>query len=944
MLLCVASEVALLADLTIQAGPISVTSFGNPFQLGLLCLAIRTWAFGWPKLSSSGARKAMTVSLLLLAIPLLQPHADSDGDFHYAYLRSMVIDGDFSLVNEAAWYASGWMRDITTIISDATGYGYSGHTIGLAVLAAPLYVPTHWVMEWLASAGLVALADGYTVPEKMAVALTTLLGVLVGALFTYRIVKRWTSPFPAAMATTVAVLGSPLLCYGYHEGSFAHGLTFGLIAWWFALWLSWRGDLRLSRLARLGLFLGFASIVRPQCALFLVLPWIDKIILKRSTHGKLEAREVNAAVGAGALMVGAFMVGFAPQMLVWYLERGSVLSAPQGPDYLDFTRLAHLKVLFHWNHGLFTWHPIHLIGLLGLVLLRGRTQGFISLLLFGFLLQLSVNAAALDWHAGGAFGQRRLETVIPLAAVGVGALLEWSSKRGFTRAAASVFGVVVVVWNLFLLAQVAEGPIYYTSPIDPGTIWRSQWGIGAERLAMVVPQSPGWRLLRTSANGGFAVFTAALALLAALGWALAWITALLTRGLAPQLARRSGGFPAAWVLVSVLVAAPFTLAHISSERVSVLVRHEGLLKTRNLRLTNLDCFQGCGLGETIPPGERWWEILPHPIHERRVTLVGWLGDTEKWTEGQEIGRIDFHLESGDVVREPLISGKHIRPRNYAYLGDGDIRLKAGEFARTWVEPTSTAQDRPYVSTAASFVVRATSPITAIGITQHAAATYHLDGIAFTEPSPGSQADDSAAEPLLAEMAEPGRAVDFSDVANSDYRYNPFRIHNSDGRWPFYPSLEARWWRASGLRFFIAPPRTQDGPWSTLTTAFADGVAHRVAISGEIRKLAFLWSAFETYDVGLHKRLPVPLADVEIHFPSGRIQHAPVVAHRDVWDYNDRYSSEARQLRTDGFHKAKLHWTEVGVLPEDEPVSHLVIRDINGPSPAGIALFAITAYP
>ena len=844
MLLCLAVMIMLLADVTIQTERLSLTSYGNPFRFGLLLAALRAWIFGWPRLTSRGARRALVFALLLFAIPLLQPHADSDGDFCYAYLRSMVIDGDFSLVNEAAWYATGWMRDIATIISDGTGYGYSGHTIGLAVLAAPLYIPVHMAMEWMAAHNLTALADGYTAPEKLAVALATLLGLLTGAVFNYRIARRWSSPFPAALATATAILASPLLCYGYHEGSFAHGLTFGLMAWWFALWLAWRGNLSFPRLARLGLFLGLTCIVRPQCALFLLLPWIDRITFSRRRAGMPDVSEVNAAVSAGALLVGAFLVGFLPQMLVWHFERGSMFSTPQGPDYLDFTRLAHLKVLFHWNHGLFTWHPVHLIGLLGLLMIRGRTRGFALLLLAGFAMQVSINAAAVDWHAGGAFGQRRLETAIPMAALGLAALLEWASKRAAARAAGSVLCVLLVVWNLLLFAQVAEGPIYYTNPIDPGTIWDSQWETGPESLAAVVPQSPAWRMLRLAVDEGGSILLAKLALLAAAGLGLAWITALLTRWLGPRMLRRTRGTPALWLLAPVLIAAPFLLAHANTERMTILVRHEGVLKTRDLRLNARERFQGCGLHEVIQPGEPWWEIMPHPIVTGGVTIVGWLEDADRWVDGQELGWIDFHLDSGEMIRKPLISGKHLLPRNHACLMEDGAALDAHDFARAWVEPTSAAQTRPYLSLTASFAVEAATPITAIGITQNAGTAYHLEGIAFAgtalelpEPSGLSSM----------ERTEPGRAVDFSIVANSDYRFNPFRVHNTDKRWPFYPDLQSGWWRASGRRFLIAPPHAGDGPWPTLTTAYADSAAYEIPLPDGIERLVFLWSAFMTYD-------------------------------------------------------------------------------------------------
>ncbi len=130
----------------------------------------------------------------------------------------------------------------------------------------------------------------------------------------------------------------------------------------------------------------------------------------------------------------------------------------------------------------------------------------------------------------------------------------------------------------------------------------------------------------------------------------------------------------------------------------------------------------------------------------------------------------------------------------------------------------------------------------------------------------------------------------------------------------------------------------------LTTANCDGTVWTLPLDQEIRRLQFLWCAFETLDPKLKTRNSRLLADIELFFPSGKVERIPIFSHRDVWDYRDRYASSKHQLRSDGFYHAKLHWQEVLVRSNDEAPIELVIRDANGRDSSGLALFAITAYP
>jgi hypothetical protein len=110
---------------------------------------------------------------------------------------------------------------------------------------------------------------------------------------------------------------------------------------------------------------------------------------------------------------------FAPQMIVWNVLYGQPFTGPQGPSFLRWSEPHVIDVLFSDNHGLFTWTPIVLLSLIGVVRLARRVPGLA--LPVGVVVAGSwyVNAAVADWWGGEAFGARRFLSLFPLFTLGL---------------------------------------------------------------------------------------------------------------------------------------------------------------------------------------------------------------------------------------------------------------------------------------------------------------------------------------------------------------------------------------------------------------------------------------------------------------------------------------------------------------------------------------------
>ena len=162
---------------------------------------------------------------------------------------------------------------------------------------------------------------------------------------------------------------------------------------------------------------------------------------------------------------GAALIVFFPQMLGWHSVYGSWLVVPQGREFFDFAPARLVWSLFSPHSGQLVWHPILIVGCVGLVLLVRRQDDL------GRLMRWALVAAALavvvdgglinedEWFLGGRFGRRRLTCLSPLFALGLAAFFHgfWSRRAGVVMSA----GVLLAAANngaLFLGTELQGKP------------------------------------------------------------------------------------------------------------------------------------------------------------------------------------------------------------------------------------------------------------------------------------------------------------------------------------------------------------------------------------------------------------------------------------------------------------------------------------------------------
>jgi hypothetical protein len=384
-----------------------------------------------------------------------------DGAAYYSWLRSAVIDGDLDTGDEIKHFEELQEADVQSQRwndqhgRSATGLWINHWPVGSAVLWSPFFLAAHGAVRGLSAVGVQIPADGYSQPYVWLTMLGTTLWGLAGLLMVYRIGRSLFDDFSATLASICAWLASPLVFYMFVSPAMAHSNDVFANALFLWVWFVTRERRTAKGWFALGLAAGLAAMVRNQNALLVVFPGLE--LAWTLLHAR-SARALPTALrplGHGVLLAVGALLAFLPQMVVWQAVFGSflVLNPQQVSSGLGFDWSApHLLDSLFSSRGVFVWHPVLLLGALGLSPLARRDRRLALFLAINMLLQAYLIGSWDAWQGTPAFGARYFLCLLPGFQLGLTALVAWARRRASVSVLAGA-GAALVVWNGGLLVQ-----------------------------------------------------------------------------------------------------------------------------------------------------------------------------------------------------------------------------------------------------------------------------------------------------------------------------------------------------------------------------------------------------------------------------------------------------------------------------------------------------------
>ncbi len=391
-----------------------------------------------------------------------------DGARLYAYLRSAWFDGDVNTANELEYYFNyPGSRETVEIVMTGTGYAWNHTPVGCAILWSPFFLMGHATAVRMHEAGRAAAANGYSHPYALAIAIGTHVYCFLGVILLFLVCRRFFSPFASLLAVLTIWLASFLPAYLFLYPSMSHAQSFFSVSLFIWLWLKVRERGSILNWCLLGAAGGLMALVRTQNIILLSVPVLGALDGEQDTHPTHRL--------SGVLLMGACALAvFSPQMYVWKLTYGSILTIPQGAGFLHWVRPAAWEVLFSSRHGLLSWTPALILGLLGLPAFLKKDR-LLGLSLFMMLvLQLYLNSIVDDWWAGTGFGARRFDNCLPIFALGASAVYEWMSQKKIGWLAVALTAGFIA-WNGLFLCQYALNWVSHSEPIDMAKMAQDQW-------------------------------------------------------------------------------------------------------------------------------------------------------------------------------------------------------------------------------------------------------------------------------------------------------------------------------------------------------------------------------------------------------------------------------------------------------------------------------------
>jgi len=433
----------------------------------------------WRSLSKYG--KCLIV-LFILTLPLVNPWVRGDGVGYYAYVRSLLIDGDLRFENEYQRGNQGLVMlmvdhtgKLRSDLYTPTGYVANHFSVGPSILWAPFLAVVHGAVKVTNRLGATVPADGFSWPYTAGMALATALYGFLGLYLSFCLARSYFEERWAFLATLGIWFASSVVLYMYFNPSWSHAHSVFATSLFLWYWQRTRGHRSPAQWVLLGLMSGLMLDVYYPNMVFLLVPLLGavKSYVRTWRAWAGDWQEVRRLLSTHLLYALVVVVAFLPTLVTRQIIYGSPFQLGYG-RLRDWAWTAPVlgKVLFSSAHGLLSWTPILIPGIMGLVFLRQRDREFAGYLMVVGLAFYYLIASYPTWDGTSSFGNRFFISLTPLFVLGLAASLHWLGtivpRTGRAWTVATLVTSLLIVWNLGFVFQWGTKMIPSRGPIS----WR----------------------------------------------------------------------------------------------------------------------------------------------------------------------------------------------------------------------------------------------------------------------------------------------------------------------------------------------------------------------------------------------------------------------------------------------------------------------------------------
>jgi hypothetical protein len=374
---------------------------------------------------------------------------------YYQYLPATFIYKDLSLSFTSE--NQEFFKDKIWKIKTKTGKYVGKMTMGLAVLYSPFFLTAHFFSE---SSGYPA--DGYSIPYKIALIISSIVYTAFGFIFMIRLLRKYFARGTIALTILAIGAGTNLYFYTTLEPTMSHAYSFFLYAIFMFLVDAWIERQTWINSLLIGLVGGLIILVRPSNGIiFLLLPiWnVD------SWHGLVNRFNLFSQkfLQMGCIALITILV-FLPQILYWKYITGDFLFYSYGDERFFFNDPAFIQGLFSYRKGWLVYTPIMVFSLAGIGVLYFQNRKLFWPVIIFIFINCYIVWSWWCWWYGGGFGQRALIESYAVLSIPFAAFTEFIfRKKWIFRVAFLILIACFISLNIFQTRQYYKGVIHWDS-------------------------------------------------------------------------------------------------------------------------------------------------------------------------------------------------------------------------------------------------------------------------------------------------------------------------------------------------------------------------------------------------------------------------------------------------------------------------------------------------
>ena len=412
--------------------------------------------------SSSNYERALFL-VFVLGLPFLHAFVAGDGVGFYAYVRSPLIDHNFSLSSD--WENPKTELQMLFLVNHfvenpitKTGHLPNYYPVGPAILWSPFLIISHLAVLASIRFGGHIPADGHSWPYMVAMASATALYGFAGLCISFAVARKFVAERWAFWATLGVWLATPLPVFMYFIPSWPHTHSVFVNSLFLWYWLRTRGTRTPRQWLLLGLLSGLMIEVHYPNVVFLLAPAYEIVAAyvdgwqKRSqdSHAFLDSIKKHS------LWAGGLLVALLPTFVTREIVFGNPFSVG-AYSLWNWKSPAFGPVLFSPSHGVLVFAPILVLALAGLVYLC-RLQPALGAICISIVAAFYCVIAFYPWWSG-VFGpgNRYFLSLTPLFILGLAFAFDLGERLWRSERAAALrlvpLTLVLVIWNLGLIYQ-----------------------------------------------------------------------------------------------------------------------------------------------------------------------------------------------------------------------------------------------------------------------------------------------------------------------------------------------------------------------------------------------------------------------------------------------------------------------------------------------------------